>query len=234
MDFWLPNSCQKNSDNISGVRVTTILPIPDRDTSITMILDYDVYYWNSLRCYRVPVNFDSSVNGVSLLHEKRNTYFVFSKDSLYGINFDLVNREMGRQRIIRLKVDSFTSTYNRMFNESKNVTSSNPDSSYVTDDKEWVNMYQFKKTKQYPEDFTYLYYYSKKFIGIPERLSNKYDIVRGKKLFKVVADAHGAWYESEKFQMPPRQYIWKMDDIPPDEIAIAAKYFREYLKMQKK
>ena len=227
--FVLPGFASiSQSIQITAIRVKGTYPIPTKQGYFTRIHTHDIYHSGNLTLYRITVGFDSSINGISLLQEDRFQYFVFSTDSSYGLNFSTVVRK--QLTISRAPVDSIKSKYNTKFEMADTRQKLLPDSIYTTAGGELVYAFEpkSKKTAQYPENFTCYHYYSKKFSRFNETLSPRHDTAEGLKLFKVGLYGHGAYYKKEKFQMPPRTYVFEFEEVSPEDIKTAEIYFQKY------
>lgn len=222
-------SCQQNKTGTSAVRVSMIVP---RMTPVGLqpdTISKDFYFQGSLRMLRITNHFDSAWNGKLLLLEDRYSYFVYEKDSAYGIHYVEKIHPGKPPYQLRLFVDSLMKNYATEFGTFEKEEGRMPDSSYQEGDG-WVNVYQYKHTKEYPEDFTYYYHYSKAFSGIATAFSRKFDRYRGLKLNKIIIHAHGAYYEEGKQTLPARDYIYLMTEVPGEDIEVADGYFKRYLQ----
>jgi hypothetical protein len=173
------------------------------------------------------MHFDSAGNGISLLSEDRYEYFVFNKDSSFGIRFNN-HPDSFRGPNDRIQVDSAISGHNDympVFDDEKNRQ---PDSSYWYDQNKLVNVYEWKKRDQYLEDLSYDYWYSNEFKDVSEMYSKKFDTAKGLKLFKIVVRMHGAYYPKSNRATQERKTILEMQRPSPEEFAIAKRYFKKY------
>ncbi|MBI2283964.1 MAG: hypothetical protein HYU71_09665 [Bacteroidetes bacterium] len=88
MDY---SDCKAQNNNIRCFQLTNVVPVFSLSGKIET---YDssvvkVYYYGNKRLYDLMYNFDSSFMGKSVLREVRHHYLLFTKDSSYGIDFDL-------------------------------------------------------------------------------------------------------------------------------------------------
>ena len=209
----------------SGVRMAANIPVETTKGRYMISNDYDVYYSENLTMYRITVQFDSSVNGKSLLTDNRDRYFVFSNDSSFGLTFD-DRVERGQQVLPRRQsVDSIRKKNNTVFTTFE--SGRKPDSSFE-DAGELINVFQFKKTAQFPEDFRFLFYYSDAFKDISETFTKAFDTVGGLKLHKIVIKASGGYHKEFKASLAPREYLYAMKKVSLNDIRTADAYFEKY------
>ena len=224
-------ACNKgvNDSYIRAVNLVYSLPIVNWDSTITESQNsYDVFYCGNLIMYKLSYAFDSSVNKKSLLNERRNSFFVFQKDSLYGyFYYPKPTRHMQEGRVAvdsALKTKSFESV---RFDTLHNLK---PESSEYDADRNLVKLYNPSPQKEYPEKFSLYFFYSSKLNGIKETFSKKMDNVENMKLFKIKIIAHGFYYEQYKMAFPKREILYEMREFQPKNSEELMKYFDKYKK----
>lgn len=216
-----------SNHQLRAVHIFGSIPIAVGDSSANSTNEYDIYYYDDLTMYLFEYGFDSTVNGKLLLHEKRPNYFVFQKDSSFGfsfyprLNYSDTNARVSVDTVF--KRNSYVPfSFDSMFNRK-------PDSSYFDSEKNLVKIYNSPVSDKIPEVFTYYLYYSKKFAGLTESFFSKSAKDEdGMKLFKVRMHAHGAYYEQYKMNLPPREFLYEMSEIPIKDSAGVMAYFNKY------
>jgi hypothetical protein len=193
---------------------------------------YDVYYYGDIIMYRFQYNYDSIINGQTVLRERRPDFFVFHRDSSFGQTFYAYVDDgniPGRHRvdsIIRLRTFP-----NSQFDTLANMK---PDSSYVNANGDLVKIFNPEKRKHDPVAATIYFYFTNKLKGVKESLSRKMDTVEGMKLFRIVVKSHPGYSEEYKVLLSPGDMFWEMKEIPiknPDQVkGYFEKYKREHVK----
>jgi len=185
---------------------------------------YDVFYYNSLVMYKLFYDFDSSINGESVLTERRHYFFVFHKDSLYGYTY-----YPNRPHLMaygRLRVNSLLEKNSLESNNFDTLLSIKPDSSYYEADGNLVKIYNPPIRKGDFTDYTLYLYYTKTLNGIKETFSKKMDNIKDMKLFRIRILPKKAY----KNVFPKKEILYEMKEAPVENQQEVLAYFNKYRK----
>jgi hypothetical protein len=224
---------QQTSTAVAGVRVVSILPVNTPGGLEIDTFSNDRYYKDELCMLRITTHVDSGANGRIFYAEFRYSYFVYHRDSLYGIHYVDKPGTGAPAFRERLRVDSTLKMYSAETTTFDNEEGRLPDSSFA-EGEGLVNVYQYKHNDKFPEDFTFYYHYSKAFSNLPVSFSKKFDTYQGLKLNKIDVHAQGAYYKQGKQTLPARDYIYLMTEVPAADIKVAEEYFARYSKGSKR
>ena len=203
---------------IRGAHLAYTIPVNTPDSNFVLKNTYDVFYYKDLILYKGNYQFDSVVNGKTMVHEQRSDYFVFHKDSLFGYNYH--NKKRAPVDSMLQKISFQGSTFDTLANIR-------PDSTYSDSEGNLRKVYNIDKS---PESFTIRFYYTKNLKGIAETFSKAMDNIKNMKLFKIIIEGHGARYQKINQTLPRRQYVYEMDALTlqnPEEIK---DYFEKYAR----
>lgn len=225
------NSCNDKTNNrISAIRINYNTPIVNWDSTVVDFNSlYETYYYGDLIMFKLFYRFDSVSNGVPLLREDRNLYFVLHKDSLFGhAYYPKHNRIMAEGR---LEVDSVLAKHRFTTEVFDTLASKKPDSMYYDIEGNLLKVFydpSYPNRLQSPETFDLYFYYSKKLVNVSETFSKKMDNVEGMKLFRIKVAASGGYYKEYKMAFPPRDYVHEMNEITLENPEEILGYFNRY------
>jgi hypothetical protein len=227
------NSCDSKPKNhrLQAINVAYTLPIVNKDSSITEAKNsYDIFYFEDMILYRFVYRFDSSVNGETLLQEKRKYFFALHKDSLFGYTYDPnPNKRLSDGRFSADSVLKFNTFQNTKVDTLANLK---PDSSFY--DKGDLRVVYFHPDNKlhpeepHPEDFDVYFYYTRKLNGVKETFTQKMDNVPGMKLFRILIIASGGYYPEYKMSFPKRGMLYEMKEIQVENREEILHYFDKY------
>jgi hypothetical protein len=224
-----PDNTENKADKIIGINLTQKFPIVNRDSSLNVLESfYNVYYYENYILYKLNYEFDSSVNGETILEEKRYYFLVFHKDSAHGYKF-FVKPDNG---VVTEKVnnDSALKTAKLESNTYDTLIHVKPDSIYNTGNK-IVKVYKNPgagTTIQQSENFDLYFFYGKDLKDVPETFSKRMDNVKGMKLYKVLVAARRGFYKEYNMTFPPRDFILEMNEINIENRDQILSYFEKY------
>jgi hypothetical protein len=217
----------RKGNDLKGVHIKYVLPYVNWDETLDSIVsDYDFYFLDDVYLYSDSYKFDSAASGIHVLTEKRKVYFIFKKDSSHGRLFSPFPNPYSPFPGRKLPVDSMLLDFGLPRKAFDSTIYLKPDSIFQRNG-EIIKVFNRPATPRYPEANTLYFYYSEAFNHVPETFS-KMDNIPGKKLYKIRAVFHGAYYDQYKIRFAAREALIEMTAIDTKGKDTIMSYFEGY------
>lgn len=222
----------------TSLATTKIEAIEVRDISPAMgETFYRIYYVDNLVMYENRYRFDSSftqlkidsvtqeITGEETLRESiwRSRFFVFHKDSSYGIMYDSLRFYKNRRMPVNYTITNIVGT-----NRFDSFLTVKPDSVVWNADKtEHRETYILLLGKDMPKGLV-VFYYSKKLNHLKNSFNKVVDSVKKMKFFKVEFIFNEFYSEKDKKLWPPTYDLTEMKEINVENPEKIMGYFNKY------
>lgn len=205
-------SAQKKKTKIKSLSVNSLMPIVERDGSMTSHdKSYSVFYFEDLICYKCPYTLESALSGQSLKLTEKYFYFIFQKDSAFGYTFD---RELKKRDGKRSSVDSVLKIIkidSRRFDKILNVK---PNSIVIENNSNKVTeIYRFDRDSNPINNYIMELTFNPDLNWANESLSKKADSARGTKLEKILIKFQEAFNEEYGILFPKREFSFILKEV---------------------
>ena len=219
-------SCKvlKPNQSISGVHVKSIMPIIQRDGTVRDYIGLmNVYQFNDHIMYEYGNHFDSSFNQILVLNEYRYSYFVYHKDSLYGMGYEMFHR----QSPARILVDSILKEWGH-----KDMRWSQVLSEPVTDSQydSRTGILQLLYNRKERSNDSLLFYFDKNLDFPGFSFSPEFDSAKNSKLYKIRIINDTIKDPSYNFILPKTQYLFEMKKLVLKDDSKIRNLFNRYLE----
>lgn len=212
---------------LSGVKISRQYPIIGKKGEL---IRYDtfstsIYKYKDQVLYQAQYHYDSIFNGISIISENRDYFFVFRKGNAYGLLFD-PNKQIFGQRI---QIDStlkkewcnevnfyhgfMSSNMHEITNREKNKQG------------ETIKSFSFQSKKDTILNGTAHFWFSKKMNHIDYSLSRELDSIYKMKLYKIKIMNNAQYFVEYKYKLDPIEQYYLLEEIADINKQAVMKYF---------
>lgn len=216
------------SSKIEAVEVLMIDPVMGDDS-------YRVYFWKNMIMYEAHYRYDSTVSVMrhdstkvplfNTVSEKRTSYFVFEKDSLFGYNFDPATKDLNN---LRLSVDSILKIRTLQSASLDTAISIKPDTTSWNINKTELREVYFFPAKENIPSVRWVLSYATKLNHVKISFSRLLDSSKAMKLYKVETLIDSFFVKNENKLWPAMKYSNEIKEIPIENTAEILDYFERY------